>query len=185
MKALEYKNCVIKTRGVNIKNLLGSMKFKRGSEGLAELNKHLLKKYGLDFTHIVEKDWYPLWYEFALLETLCSHFHGDPYKNAEVIGVRGAEDIGILKFFVKFVMSPNDLAAKSQEDWKNFYNGGRFVIHKNVPREIICEICDFPYFDLYAHNIKGFLKGVLKLGGVKNPQVEILENYKYRCTWDQ
>ncbi|MEM3444439.1 MAG: hypothetical protein QXJ27_00170 [Thermoplasmata archaeon] len=185
MQALDYKNSEIKTRGVNLRNLLDAMRYKKGTDGVAEMHLHLSKKYGITLTHVIEKEWYPLWYEFAFLEVLCTMLHGEPQKNAEVVGERGAEDIGILKFFVKFAMSPNALATRAENDWKNFYNGGKFVIHKNVPGEIICEICDFPYFELYAHNIKGFLKGVLKLAGARNPRVEIIGNYKYRCTWEK
>jgi len=187
MRALGYVNFDIKTRGVNLRNILDAVRYKRGTEGLNRIKTILEKECKINTNQLVEKEWYPLWYEFALLECACTldtkPDSREVLENAAYIGLRGAEDIGILKFFVKFTMTPNELAEKSKNDWRHFYTGGEFVVHKNTPGEIICEISGFPYFEIYEHNILGFLKGVLRLTGVKNGNVEIIGRYKYRCTW--
>ena len=185
MKAIDYKDIDGKARGLNLTSVWNYLKFKRGNMGVDELALVIKKKYPSipKPADLKEKDWYPLYYEFLLNEECCNFLGDDSNKFSYEIGKYSAENIGILKFFVKLTMSPNSLAKKASKDWRQYYNCGTLDVVINKTGYIELDLVDFPYYELYSHNLHGFFNGVVKISGTKNFKVENPEGYKYILTW--
>ncbi len=173
-----------RTRGINLINIIDHVKLKRGKIGLDDLvSKARGEVPALRERSINEKAWYPLHYELTLLESTCNYLGGSAHENASAIGKYSAENIGFLKFFVKFARNPNSLAVDAQNQWKNFYDFGKMVLEMNEPKMIVIRIDGLPKHELFMHAIRGTYEGIAALAGVKNAKVDMVGDYRYKVTW--
>jgi len=125
------------------------------------------------FKEFKEMDWYPLRCRVHFLEAVHTLWPKNP-KKIKQLGKHAAMDKGIIKFFVRFTMNPEQVLKKTQEYWSQYYTMGELEATKVDIDAKTCTVVlrNFDLAPIFCEYLEGYFAGVLSLTGVKNASIK-------------
>jgi hypothetical protein len=70
------------------------------------------------------------------------------------------DNIGIMKYFVKFAMTPRQLMNKASKDFNKFYSTGVLTVVEMKKGHAKIELKEFPFTDHWNRSFAGFLEAL-------------------------
>lgn len=179
-------------RGLIIENIVKYVKKRRGQMGVDRLFDYVGSHYGKKITQkdIVQHNWYPHRLFRTFVEGAAEVMGKDAGTLATEMGMFSSQNIGFLKFFLKFTKSPEDIITTAMDTWHQYHKMGRIEVVKIENGRCVVRVYDYfggPYFcNGLASNMEGFLSYTAK--NVHAEEVKCVsrgDDYcEYLITWE-
>ncbi len=156
------------------------VKKKMGTDGLQrffdEVNKDRPRSKMIDSSSINEKEWYPFQLLLDFYDAESEVLVGDPKTKRRKLEHEIAQDLGVLKFFVKWVGSPAMLAEKAHERWRLLHKYGQLDVDNMGDTSGTLVLRDYFIDERFCYSMEGFLEGLI---GVTKKDVKV---HQTKCT---
>lgn len=148
-------------KGEPVLQMLGYVKKRKGMKGVNQVlgftnNKHSTKYKFSDFK---DMDWYSQLHYDSMLEGMEQVFPDDDKMFTKAC-THFLDNYGIMKYFVKFAMSPQQLMRKASKDFNKFYSTGVLTVEDMKKKHARIKLSEFPFTDHWNRSFAGFLEAL-------------------------
>lgn len=153
--------------GVLFEKRVEYLKKRFGQEGVDSLFRHLNadrpKEKRLAPGCFKEHEWYPFSLHVELTKACESVLGGDPAASIAKMERTIAQDIGILKFFIKWTQSPEDLAKKAGEYWHKFHKYGELEVLDFGDSKVTLRLHDYHKEPMFCNGLGSYFRGLMEM----------------------
>ena len=156
---MAFEDALVK--GEPVLQMLGYVKKRKGIEGVQQVLEFTNKKHSshYKFSDFKEMDWYSQLHYDSMLQGMEQVFPDD-----DKMFTRACEhfldNYGIMKYFVKFAMTPPQLMKKASKDFNKFYSAGTLSVVELKKKHAKVELKEFPLSDHWSRSFAGFLEAL-------------------------
>ena len=119
-----------------------------------------------------EHEWYPFSLLVEFTKSCALAMGGDQSAAVAKMERAIAQDIGILKFFIKWTQSPPDLAKKAGEYWHKFHKGGELEVVDFGDNTGTLRLHDYYKEPVFCNGLASYFRGLMEMSqkdvGVKH-----------------
>lgn len=175
---MAYEDALVK--GEPVLQMLGYVKKRRGMDGVNQVLDFTNQKHSAKYNYdtFKEMDWYSMPHYDAMLEEMERVFPSDEKMFTKACS-HFIENMGIMKYFVKFAMSPQQLLKRASKDFNKFYSAGELRVLTSKKNHVELLLTDFPTTDHWNRSFGGFLEALtVYVTKAENVNCKIKMDYK-------
>lgn len=148
-------------KGEPIVQMLSYVKKRKGIEGVNEVLEHTNNACKTRYTLKDFKDmnWYPLAHYDCILDGMELLFPEDDMLFTKAC-THFIDNIGMMKFFVKFAAKPSYLMKKAPKNFNDFYSVGKVTVLEQKKKQMVLQVEDFPFSEHWVRSFQGFLEAL-------------------------
>ncbi len=150
-------------RGQLIINIIDYMKIRRGMKGIVELHSRVSERMGenIGITDILPREWYPHKLFRLFVEEGAKTVGKDLGTFAARVGKFAAENLGIMKFFIK-ISKPERMAKIAEDGWKKYHKKGRLEVTDFKEGYAVLRLSDYFYGPYVCEGLRANLQRYLE-----------------------
>ncbi len=158
---MAYEDALVK--GEPVLQMLGYVRKRKGMEGVNRCLGFANTKFstGYTFEEFKDMDWYSMPHYDAMLEEMERVFPGDEGMFTKACS-HFLENMGIMKYFVKFAMTPTQLMNRASKDFNKFYSTGTLTITNKKKGQATVILREFPFSPHWNRSFAGFLEALIQ-----------------------
>ena len=156
---MAYEDALVK--GEPVLQMLGYVKKRKGMEGVNQVLSFINKKYATKykFSDFKDMDWYSMKHYDSMLQGMEEVFPDDDKMFTKAC-THFLDNMGIMKYFVKFAMTPRQLMRKASKDFNKFYSTGVLTVEVMKKNHTKIKLSEFPFTDHWNRSFAGFLEAL-------------------------
>lgn len=163
----KYKSLKGKVRGATLKAYGDFILQEKGKEGLKVLEEKMAEAgFSTKFKDIKSMDFYPVAMQAVILEIIDKLFQYDKKKYQEM-GRSSAKFSLIIKMFMKYFFSEEQMIKKSPQIWEKSYTIGKFKLieYNEEENRVILRIEGFKLHPVHGQILIGYFASILQMIG--------------------